>query len=78
MVAEIPALKFKLDVHALPSSGRNSPQGLAVGKSLLHRFNHVAQIFRQHSKQQHDALLVDRFMAQRAEVDRVAVRRRDP
>jgi len=33
-VTEIPALKFKFDMHALPSFGSDLPHGLAVGKPI--------------------------------------------
>ena len=73
MVAEIPALKFKLDEHALPASRSNLALGLAVGESLLHRFNDIAQFFREHPKLQHYALLVDGLVPHPAKVDGIAV-----
>ena len=73
MLPEIPALKFKFDAHALPSIGSHLPLGLAVGKSMLRRFDDVAQILRQHPKEQHYALLVDRFMPHPAKVHGIAV-----
>ena len=75
VVAEIPAFKFKFDVHALPSFGTDLALGLAVGESLLNGFDQEAQVFREHAKQQHHALFVDRFMAQRVEVCGIAVGR---
>jgi len=73
--AEIPALKFKLDVDALPSFGTNLPLGLAIGKSLLHSFDQEAQFFGEHAKQEDHTLFVHRFVAQRVEVCGIAVRR---
>jgi hypothetical protein len=64
VVAEIPALKFKLDAHALPSFGSYLPQGLAVREPRLNRFDQVAEFFGEHPKEKYDALLVDGFMAQ--------------
>src|SRR5260370_35249303 len=75
VVAEIPALKFKLDAHALPPFGSDLAHGFTVGESSLDSLDHVPQLFRQHSEQQHDALLVHRLMTQPAEVTRVAIDR---
>jgi hypothetical protein len=55
-VPEIAALKFKFDAHALPALPRNLPFGIAIGESGLDGFDHVAQIFRDHPKQKHNAL----------------------
>ena len=74
MLTEIPALKFKFDSHALPSSRTDLPLRFAVGESRLNRFDHVAQFFCHHAKQEHDALFVDRFTTQAAEVEGVAIR----
>jgi hypothetical protein len=68
VVAEIPALKFKLDAHALPSFGSYLPHGLAVGEPRLNRLDQVAEFSGEHPKEKDDALLVDRFMSQPAEV----------
>ncbi len=73
VVAEIPALKFKLDAHALPSFGSYLPHGLAVGKSSLNRLDHVAEFFGEHPKEKYDALLVDWFLAQPAEAGGIAI-----
>src|SRR5713101_5534430 len=75
VVAEIPALKFKFDVHALPTFRSDLAHGFAVGKSLLSRFDRVAHIFRQHSKQQHNTLFVHRFMPEPTEVRGIAILR---
>ena len=50
VIAEIPALKFKFDVHALPSLRADLTLGLAVRKSGLHGFDDVAQFFGNQSK----------------------------
>src|SRR5713101_6211019 len=73
VVAEIPALKFKFDVHPLPSYGSYLPHGLAVGEPRLNRLDHVAEFFGEHPKEKHDALLVDRFLSQPAEVSGIAI-----
>src|SRR5260370_12363370 len=73
VVAEISALKFKLDMHTLPSFGSYLPHGLAVGKPRLNRLDHVAEFFGEHPKEKYDALLVDRFMPQPAEVGGIAI-----
>ena len=73
VVTEVPALKFKLDAHALPSFRSYLPHGLTVGESRLNRFNHVAQLFREHAKEEDDALFVYGFMAQSVEVGRIAI-----
>jgi len=67
VVAEISALKFKLDAHALPSFGSDLPHGLAVGEPRLNCFDHVAEFFGEHPKQEYHALLVDRFVPQPSE-----------
>ena len=69
VVAEIPALKFKFDTHALPPAGSDLPQCLTVRESLLDGFNDVAQFLGQHPEEEQDALFVDGFMAQPAEGD---------
>ncbi len=74
MVAEIPALKFKFDVHPLPSFGSDLPHGFAVGEPSLDSFDQVAQLLGKHSKQEYDALLVDRLVAQPKEVRGIAIR----
>ena len=74
VIAEIPALKFKFDLHALPSFGSDLTHGFAVGESLLNCFDPVAQIIGKHSKKQDDALFVHRFMAQPKEIRGIAVR----
>jgi hypothetical protein len=73
VVAEIPTLKFKLDMHTLPSFGSYLPHGLAVGKPRLNRLDHVAEFFGEHPKEKYDTLLVDRFMPQPAEVGGIAI-----
>ena len=73
VIAEIPALKFKLDMHTLPSFGSYLPHGLAVGKPCLNHLDHVAEFFGEHPKEKHHTLLVDRFVPQPTELSRVAV-----
>ena len=73
VVAEIAALEFKFDVHALPALGTYLPLGLAVWESGLNGFDNVAEFFGNQPKEKHDALFVDRFVAQATEVDGVAV-----
>jgi len=46
VVAEIAALKFIFDVHALPALGPDLAFRLAIGETGLDRFDHVAQMFR--------------------------------
>src|SRR5208282_5279228 len=69
VVAKIPALKFKFDAYALPSTGGDLPHSLTVREFILDGFDDVAQFFCQHPEQEQDALLVDGFMAQTAEGD---------
>ena len=45
MVAEIAALKFKFDEHALPSLRGDLALGFAIGESRLNGFDDVAQLF---------------------------------
>jgi hypothetical protein len=68
VVVEILALKFKFDAHALPASRSDLPLGLAVRESLLHRFDTVAKLVREHSKEEHDALFIYGFMEEPREV----------
>ena len=73
VAAEIPALKFKFDVHALPSLGADLALGLTVRESGLNRFDDVAEFFGDEAEEKHDALFVDRFVAQATEVEGIAV-----
>src|SRR6266851_8281359 len=73
VVAEIAALKFKFEVHALPALGRDLAFRLAIGETGLNGFDHVAQMFRDHPKKEHDTLFVDRFVAQGREVHGLSV-----
>ncbi len=73
MVAEIAALKFKFDGDALPPARSDQAHGFTIGESRLHVFDQVAELFRQHTKQEDDALFVDGFMPQPLERTRVAV-----
>ena len=74
MVAEIAAFIFKLEKHTLPLAGSDLALGLAIGKTLLHGFDDVAEFSGDHPKEQHDGLFVDGFMTQPAEVYGVAVK----
>src|SRR6266436_8860155 len=60
VVAEIAPLKFKFEVHALPAPGSDLAFRLAIGETGLNGFGHVAQVFRDHPKKEHDAPFVDR------------------
>ena len=73
VAAEIPALKFKFDVHALPSLGADLALGLAIGECGLNGFDDVAEFFGDEAEEKYDALFVDRFMAQATEVEGVAI-----
>ena len=73
VVAEIAAFKFKFDVHALPSLRGDLALGFTVGEAGLNGFDDVAEFLGNHAEEKHDALFVDRFMAQAAEVDGVAI-----
>ena len=68
VVAEIAALKLKFDVDALPSLRGSLTLGLAVRESGLNRFDDVAEFFGDEAKEKDNALFVDRFMAETAEV----------
>ena len=73
VVAEVAALEFKFDVDALPAFGADLTLGFAVGEAGLDGFDHVAEFLGDDSEEQDDALFVDRFMAQAAEVEGVAI-----
>src|SRR5690349_17921775 len=75
VVAEVPALKFKFEVDALPSLGSDLALGLAVGEAGLDGFDGVAEFFGNESKQEDDAELVDRLVAQATEVEGAAIGR---
>jgi hypothetical protein len=66
--------KFKFDVHALPALGPDSAFRLAIREAGLYGFDHVAQVFGDHPKKEHDALFVDRFVAQGREVQGISIR----
>ena len=73
VIAEIPTLKFKLEVHALPALRADLALGFAVREARLNGFDDVAEFFGDQSKEKHDALFVDRLVAKAAEVDGIAV-----
>jgi hypothetical protein len=70
---EIAALKFKFEVDALPAFGTDLALGFAVGEAGLHGFDGVAEFLGDHAEEEDDALFVDRFVAEAAEVHRMAV-----
>src|SRR5690348_5214706 len=72
--AEVPALKFKLDMNALPLLGADLALGFAVGESGLNGFDDVAQLFGNQGEEKHKALFVDGFVAEAAEVEGATVR----
>jgi hypothetical protein len=69
VVAKIAAFKFKFDVHALPSMRGDLALGFAVGEAGLNGFDDVAEFLGNHAEEKHDALFVDRFMAEATEID---------
>lgn len=73
MVAEIAALEFKFDGGALPAAGCDQAHGFAIGEAGLHVFNKVAELFRQHAKQENHALFVDGFVRQSRESSGIAI-----
>ena len=78
MIPEIAALKLEFDANALPTVRPDLPLRLTIRVTRLHRFNHVAKFLGHHPKQEHHALLVDRFVAEASEINRVAVGRPGP
>lgn len=75
VVVEILALKLKFDRHPLPSAGDDLSPGLAIGKFLLNCLDHEAEIFCQHSEEDHDAVFVHRFIPKPLQVDGITVGR---
>jgi hypothetical protein len=73
VVAEIAALKFKFDGDALPAAGSDQAHGFAIGEARLYVFDQVAELFRQHTKQEDDTLFVDGFVWQPGESSGIAV-----
>lgn len=73
VVAEIAALKFKFEADALPAVGADLALGFAVGKAGLHGLDDVAEFLGDHAEEQDDALFVDGFVAEAAEVEGGAI-----
>jgi hypothetical protein len=73
VVAEIAALEFKFEVDALPALRADLAFGFAVGESGLDGFDDVAEFFGDEAEEKDDALFVDGFVAEAAEVEGVAV-----
>jgi hypothetical protein len=61
--AEVFALKFKFDADVLPAGGTDLAFGFAIGKACLNGFDHVAQIFGQHTEEKDDPLFIERLVA---------------
>jgi len=75
VVAEIAALEFEFEVDALPALGADLALGFAVREAGLNGFDDVAQFFCDDAEEEDDALFVDGFVAEAAEVDGAAVDR---
>jgi hypothetical protein len=73
VVAEIAALEFKFEVDALPAPGSDLALGFAVREAGLHGFDGVAEFFGDHAEEQHDALFVDRLVAEATKIHGLAV-----
>jgi hypothetical protein len=73
VVSKVPALELELDPHALPLAGAYLALRFAIGEFGLNRLDRIAEFDSQHAEEKNDALLVDRFVAQASEVDRVPV-----
>jgi len=73
VVAEIAALEFKFEVDALPTLRGDLALGFAVWEAGLHGFDGVAEFFGDHAEEQHDALFVDRLVAEAAKIHGLAV-----
>ena len=73
VVAEIAALKFKFDEHALPSFGSDLAHGFAIGEAGLDGLDHVAEFVGEHAEEEDDTLLVHRLMAEAVEIDGIAM-----
>ena len=75
MIAEVSAFKLKLDAHPLPLASLNLALRLAVRESGLNCLHKVAKFTGNHAEKKHNTVLVDWFMTQATEVDRVAIHR---
>ena len=73
MIAEVTAFILKLNPDLLPLACANLPLGFAVWVSGLHSFNQITQFPGHHSKEENYPLLVDRFMAQPAEINGISI-----
>jgi len=73
VVAEVAALKFKFEVDALPALRSDLALGFAVREAGLDGFDGVAEFPGDHAEEQHDALFVDRLMAEAAKIHGLAV-----
>jgi len=73
VVAEIAAFKFKFEMDALPALRSDLALGFAVGEAGLDGFDGVAEFFGDHAEEQHDALFVDRLVAEATEIHGLAI-----
>ena len=73
MVAEIAALKLKLDSHPLPFTGADLSLRLAIGKAGLNRLYEIPKLTGNHAEQEDHSALVYRLVAKPPEVDGVPV-----
>lgn len=73
MTAELATSKLELDPHALERAIFTTELRVTIRETLLDTFNDEAKLFRKHAKEQHDAKLIDRCVAQPTEIDGCSV-----
>ena len=73
VVPEVSALELEFDSHPLPLARIDLPLRLAIRETCLNGLNVIPQFASDYSKQEYDALFVDRFVAEAAEVDWISV-----
>ena len=73
VVAEVAAFKFKFDADTLPALRSDLALGFAVREAGLHGFDGVAEFPGDYAEEQHDALFVDRLVAEATEIHGLAV-----
>ena len=73
MVAEVAALKLKLDSHPLPFAGADLSLGFAIGETGLNCLYEIPKFTRDHAEQKDNSALVHRLVAKPSEVDGIPI-----
>jgi hypothetical protein len=73
VIAEVAAFEFEFDADTLPALRSDLALGFAVREAGLHGFDGVAEFPGDHAEEEHDALFVDRLVAQATEIHGLAI-----